>query len=412
EKIYKNIKEPKLLKELFLNHLIQLSSDESIAKRSARVEDIPNKLYPIVEQFVSKRLFIKDDNSIEIAHEALISSWDKLHEWISEEEGFLIFKSQLEIFYKTWTENDKNKRALLSGLNLDNALEYRDKIKDKELLEFINESEDKAKKEKAEKERQKKLIQEEKEKRLKSRRNFMIAGIGSILGFVWWRKIETDRANIVLQNEVEKANHNIGLALLEKAKSFIIQKDFLKANFFAYSALTKFSEKFDETNAFAEARSIISNYPYTKIAMNIKTKNPITSLAFSPDGSKIISSSWNGTIKVWTLKDFSKEVISDEIASLEQQLQAKLEGVQLKKTKIPYTKPIWSRYNPSYWLLELKEAKTDTERAKIMLELGLIYDRNNENQKALEWYKKSAQKGYKEAEEQVLFLENWMKKNS
>jgi len=47
-----------------------------------------------------------------------------------------------------------------------------------------------------------------------------------------------------------------------------------------------------------------------------------------------------------------------------------------------------------------------------MHERGLIYDRDNENQKALEWYKKSAKKGYKEAEERVVFLEGWMRENS
>ncbi len=127
-KIYKNIKDPKLLKELFLNHLIQLSSDESIAKISARIEDIPNRLYPIVEQFVSKRLFIKDDNSVEIAHEALISSWDRLLWWIDEEKEFLIFRNHLELLYREWRESNKDERALLKDLNLEKALSFKDKL--------------------------------------------------------------------------------------------------------------------------------------------------------------------------------------------------------------------------------------------------------------------------------------------
>ena len=47
-----------------------------------------------------------------------------------------------------------------------------------------------------------------------------------------------------------------------------------------------------------------------------------------------------------------------------------------------------------------------------MYELGLIYDRDNENQKALEWYKKSAKAGNREAEERVVFLEGWMERHS
>ena len=46
-----------------------------------------------------------------------------------------------------------------------------------------------------------------------------------------------------------------------------------------------------------------------------------------------------------------------------------------------------------------------------MYQLGLIYDRDNQNQKALYWYKKALAKGYKEAKEQLEFLEKWMKKH-
>jgi hypothetical protein len=41
--------------------------------------------------------------------------------------------------------------------------------------------------------------------------------------------------------------------------------------------------------------------------------------------------------------------------------------------------------------------------------LGLIYDRDNENQKALFWYKKASQKGYKKAKERLAFLQEWLK---
>ena len=140
-------------------------------------------------------------------------------------------------------------------------------------------------------------------------------------------------------------------------------------------------------------------------------KSSVISIVFSPDGTKIISGSRDNTIKVWTLKDFNQDIIKKEIALLEQQLQAKLEGIELKDTYIPYTKPLWSKYNPNYWLLKLEEAKTDKERAKYMLELGIIYDRDNQNQEALKWYKKAALLGNKEAKKRLEFLQNWLQKN-
>jgi len=47
-----------------------------------------------------------------------------------------------------------------------------------------------------------------------------------------------------------------------------------------------------------------------------------------------------------------------------------------------------------------------------MLELGIIYDRDNQNQEALKWYKKAALLGNKEAKERLGFLQNWLKKQA
>ena len=68
---------------------------------------------------------------------------------------------------------------------------------------------------------------------------------------------------------------------MEKAKLALKEDDRAKANLFAYSALKKLSDKLDTTKAKAEARGIVQSYPAVKIAMNLDTKSPISSVSYS-----------------------------------------------------------------------------------------------------------------------------------
>ena len=63
-------------------------------------------------------------------------------------------------------------------------------------------------------------------------------------------------------------------------------------------------------------------------------------------------------------------------------------------------------HHPFHWIDDAENGD-----AEAMYQLGLIYDRDNENQKALEWYKKASAKGHKEAKEQLEFLQEWMEKH-
>lgn len=134
----------------------------------------------------------------------------------------------------------------------------------------------------------------------------------------------------------------------------------------------------------------------------------INNIDITNDNKFIVSALSDGTLKKSYSSGFKKQKnIEKKINYLEQQVQAKLEGIMLIPTKIPYIKPLWSKQHPNHWL-----EKAEKGNPKAMYELGLIYDRDNENNKALEWYKKASAKGYSEAEERVVFLEEWIKNNT
>ena len=100
--------------------------------------------------------------------------------------------------------------------------------------------------------------------------------------------------------------------------------------------------------------------------------------------------------------------IKQNIKRLEQFLQAKLDGITLKDANIPSlsTKESYPKHHPFHWIDDAENGD-----AEAMYQLGLIYDRDNENQKAVYWYKKASAKGHKEAKEQLEFLQEWMKKH-
>ena len=82
------------LRQAFLNHLVTLNEQEKAAKRPARLQDLPEPSKPIIEQMVQRRLLVsyvpqpdkpvgpQNPVVVEIAHEALLRTWEPLKEWI------------------------------------------------------------------------------------------------------------------------------------------------------------------------------------------------------------------------------------------------------------------------------------------------------------------------------------------
>jgi formylglycine-generating enzyme required for sulfatase activity/energy-coupling factor transporter ATP-binding protein EcfA2 len=72
------------LREAFLDHLVSVSGDGQEAKRAARLEDLPPASLAIVRRLVDDRLLVLKEGSVEIAHEALLRTWEPLVRWIEE----------------------------------------------------------------------------------------------------------------------------------------------------------------------------------------------------------------------------------------------------------------------------------------------------------------------------------------
>lgn len=78
------------LREAFVDHLLSLNEEGLAAKRAARLADLPARSRPIVERLVNDRLLVSGDGVVEIAHEALLRTWQPLKGWIAESQEELL----------------------------------------------------------------------------------------------------------------------------------------------------------------------------------------------------------------------------------------------------------------------------------------------------------------------------------
>jgi tetratricopeptide (TPR) repeat protein len=135
----------------------------------------------------------------------------------------------------------------------------------------------------------------------------------------------------------------------------------------------------------------------------------VNSVAFSPDGKILASALQDGTVLLRELNK-KKQNIRDQISDVESRVHLTMTGIELKPERSSllrqnlYTQPdvkapIWPETNSFHWLPAAQ--KGDTEA---MMELGIIYHRDNKYDEAEHWYKKAAAGGNARANERLTVL--------
>ncbi|WDN57595.1 nSTAND1 domain-containing NTPase [Streptomyces clavuligerus] len=81
----------------------------------------PQETATVLEHLTRARLITLDDDTADLAHEALITAWPRLRTWIDEERTRLIVHRRLTTDTATWTELDHDPGALYRGTRLATA---------------------------------------------------------------------------------------------------------------------------------------------------------------------------------------------------------------------------------------------------------------------------------------------------
>lgn len=110
------------VRRLFLE-LVQLGENQEVTRRHASWQDLLDKadsqeqLDRVTRQLANwnQRLIITDENKVEVAHEALLSEWRRLREWIEDNRDNIRLERRLEGDCQEWNKQNRPEGLLLTG---------------------------------------------------------------------------------------------------------------------------------------------------------------------------------------------------------------------------------------------------------------------------------------------------------
>jgi WD40 repeat protein/DNA-binding SARP family transcriptional activator len=96
-------------------------------RRGARRNEVGEENWPLVARLADARILVtgRDDatgeEQVDIVHEALITSWERLRGWIANDRTFRLFQERLRAAQRQWERSDRDHGALLRGAPLTEA---------------------------------------------------------------------------------------------------------------------------------------------------------------------------------------------------------------------------------------------------------------------------------------------------
>ena len=353
------------VRRLFMT-LVKLGDSNEVTRRRATGEELraiadsPEQLQQVVRLLADQqqRLIITDENTIEVAHEALLSEWKLLRSWIEEDRDNIRLKQSLEDDCREWLERfKKSDDALLTGARLAAIEEWaRDtqhrlsplqgeflkkslERRDRELQEKIEaakreaEAEARAEAEKAKAAEaiaiadiEKSLAAKDKAeaearaadaraKVQKQRTRFAIV-TGALLALSAVVAVNLAAWAITEKNRVLVREKDATDALISKSEKLLSTKNQLEALVAAVQALNKLKEIGREDNqALNKIQKVIYGVQERNRWMGHEAE--VVSVVFSSDGA-LVSASTDGTVKLWSLygsiiKDLQSEIQNNKV---------------------------------------------------------------------------------------------------
>uniref|UniRef100_UPI003D0EBA11 nSTAND1 domain-containing NTPase n=1 Tax=Haliangium sp. TaxID=2663208 RepID=UPI003D0EBA11 len=118
----------RLVRDIF-GRLVELGQGTEDSRRYATRAEIeaiaPGQAGAELERWIDARLLVADEDEVWVAHEALFRAWDKLREWLAEEREALLVRQDLGRAARRWEQNGRPEDELWRGGRLRRAQELR-----------------------------------------------------------------------------------------------------------------------------------------------------------------------------------------------------------------------------------------------------------------------------------------------
>ncbi len=298
-------------------------------------------------------MIITDEKTVEVAHEALLSEWGRLKEWIEQDRENLRLSRRLEAECKEWQRNDCSEGLLLTDAWLAAIADWVEKTQprlsrlEQEFLHNSLEKRDRELQAKVEQERQLRKAAEANARVQKQRTKVAITGVFLAVSLATWALFENHR---VFQLEVSAIDDQIKRS-----------DNLLKTNY-QLEALTETVKVLDRMNRLRIDEPVfikrIQNIVY-KVHERNRLKahtDKVTGISFSPDDQTFISSSYDNTIKIWNINRQSPNLTLPNHSSIVWNVKFSPDGKMFASAGLDNTVNLWSVAGKL--LFPLKEHKT------------------------------------------------------
>ncbi len=276
-------------------------------RRVASRSEIGDENWSLVQYLADKRLVVTGRNgagveTIEVVHEALISSWERLGNWIEAERAFRIWQEGLRNAIHQWEVSGGDEGALLRGSPLGKAeswLETHVEVLSTVELDFIQASKDLSQRDAAARElfHQRELQAAQQLARSERRRRDILLAFVAVLSFAFVVAVVLTVFSLRQQRAALEA---YSVSLAANAQQAIDDGDSAAA-----LALALAANEMDEPPLQAQrvlltaAFSPGARYWYEIAQQFPGAVGPATALAVAPDNRTVFIGLEDGTLIIW-----------------------------------------------------------------------------------------------------------------
>jgi WD40 repeat protein len=281
-----------------LLRLVQPGAGTIDTRRRATLEEVGTGTESIVRALADARLLVtgRDESTgeqtVEVAHEAIIQNWGRLREWVAHDREFLMWRLRLESHLNDWKTVNRDSGSLLHGLALAEADGWharRAEDLSSEEREFI---------ERSTAERDADLARERRRRRLLLVASGAVFAVVSVLGLValfQWRDAATERSRAVQALAVAESRE-----LAARSVSVVAFSPQLALLLAAEAHLRSSTRESRDAivraqNAWHSAAALPIGEPLAPNGL----LSVVNSVAFSPYGSTLASAGLGGTMRLW-----------------------------------------------------------------------------------------------------------------
>jgi WD40 repeat protein len=144
ERLYDELDEDDraLARRLFLR-LVNVDDEFLVTRRRLSWQDLPGAgerdagVEALVDRFVAARLLTVEADSVEVSHEALLTAWPRLREWVDADRAGLRTHRQLGAAARMWVEHDRDPASLLRGARLEGAESWASSVDHRQDLNAV-----------------------------------------------------------------------------------------------------------------------------------------------------------------------------------------------------------------------------------------------------------------------------------